>query len=210
MTDETGAGSVDAGISEIESVMGSDFGAYQRDPGMQRRYGELLATRAAAAVPADASAADVEISKIEDCIRSDNRGYQADPTMQARYLELLGERNREAVSPSPDVAKPGQPAAKEPAPAVEPTPGVNVTAHHIDTAIANFEAEPETAALLKSWGADARDNIRYATVESNEILNGLAPEAARTLFDAVEDLPLADYAKLMRHLSDAGRARKTR
>ena len=212
MGDETGTE-----IAVIEQAMRSDYRAYHNDPGMQARYGELLEARAAAGAPEPraASALDTEIAHIQDRMRTDFRGYEGDPAMQARYLELLEAQEIEAAAPSPAAPKQGHfqpPAARAPARAASAAPagGGHAEARPTADVMAEFATEPETAALLKGWGADAEANVAHMTRESTDMLNAMPLEDALEAQAFVDAMSPAGRAHLYRHLADAGRARGTR
>ena len=212
MTEES-SGDTAAGIAEIENTMRTDFRSYERDKPMQTRYAELLSARDAGESPQAANPVDAELATIQQRMKSDFGGYMNDKPMQDRYMALLTEQGQVAAAPESDAQNVGDHSTKHTVETAVQAGGPNVGTvelHNVKDMITNFEAEPETAALLKSWGADAEENVQFAAVESAEILNRLSPEAARSLFDAAEDLPAADYANLMRSLADAGRAKRTR
>ncbi len=64
--------------------------------------------------------------------------------------------------------------------------------------------------MMKAWGADARDNAGYAASEAVAILNSMSADSAASIEHVIDGMEPADYANLMRHLADAGRARGTR
>ena len=170
-----------------------------------------------------ADSPDAEIAEIQHTMKTDFRTYYRDQDMRDRYLELL--KTREAAQSSPGSPDPDQTGpvtsfpdlavrpAKQPTPVTLPPGPVghgHVTAHPTEEIMANLEKVPEAAAMLKSWGADAAENVAYMARESTEILNALPPEDATALWGWLEDMSPAGQVKLYRHLADAGRARGTR
>ena len=221
MTDEA-AGDTDttAEIAEIEGVMRSDYRTYARDPAMQARYLSALKARepASAAEPREASAVDTEIAQIQERMRTDTRGYDRDPEMQARYLELLGEQQRERAKPLAFAPKHGhfhppeaeKAAAKQSTAPVEPAGDGHATARPTADIIADLETEPETAALLKTYGAQAPESIGDAAREATRLLNAMSPEAAEAVSAAYDGMSGAERARVLAQLADSGRAMRTR
>ena len=218
MDDTAGDGAVE--IAEIEQGMRSDYREYSRNPGKQERYLELLKTRDAAGSPEPraASAVDKEIAVIENRIKTDTRGYEADLPMQERYTELLGEQQREHAKALAFAGKPEAPKHGHYDPPVSSTLPEGHSGHGhghaearpVEEIMTELGTEPEAAALLKRWGADAADNTAYMAREATEILNALPLEEAQELQATVDAMTPGARAKLYAHLADAGRARVTR
>ena len=143
--------------------------------------------------------------------------------MQNRYLELLQQQNVEAKTPlkfSPAVApKQAQESAPPAGDTTRPFPDAaaptgtgqgHAEARPAADILAELKTEPEMAAVLQGWGADAADNTAYMAREATEILNSMPVEDAQELQAYVDDMSPAGRAKLYSHLADAGRARHNR
>ncbi len=127
--------------------------------------------------------------------------------MQARYLELIGQKGEPATT-APQRGHFQPPDARHSSSETAGDGHRSVAA--LEGVIEHFQGEPEPAAMMKSWGADASDNSGFAASEAVAILNSVSAEAAAAMEQAVDGMEPADYANLMRHLADAGRARGTR
>ena len=135
--------------------------------------------------------------------------------MQARYLELIGEQQREAAAPAPepDVPKDGHYHPPEPVSSTLPeghSGEGHATALPVEQIMTELKTEPEGAAMLQRWGADAADNVGYMARESTEILNTMSLEDAQEVQALVDAMSPGARVKLYRHLADAGRAKGTR